>query len=601
MPSKLPLSFTRHVASRLGSLALCAALMLVCAARASAAVTLTVAPNFASVKTGATKRFTAAIKGGSEVSWLVNGIHGGSEALGTISSTGLYTAPVVVPKGSTVTVTAAASGAQPVAVVVAIHTGASYYVATTGKDTNTGASTAPWRTIQHAANKATAGDTVYVLGGVYHQLVNLPHSGSATAGSIVFQSYPGQLAILDGSSGVSCCGGGIEGFFNVTGNQSYLIIEGFQLQNLTSKSVDEEPAGIFVEGSGSYIQILNNTVRAITTTAGAQGNAHGIGFYGNSATPLSNITLSGNTVSNCLTGNSETVTFDGNITNFTVTANFIHDNDNIGIDAAGFWSVGPKGHDQTNNGVISGNTVYNISSIKNPSYGSNGSGGSYGADGIYCDGCTKVLIARNLVYHCDLNIEAASENKGESSSYVTIQDNVVYGGILSGISIGGYNKDVGGSQHITIVNNTLFNNNTSGGGGDFQIQYHAANNIFENNIVYAGKQGILRNSYADPTSGLLTADYNLYYTTASTPVWSYLGKEYLTLTTYQHASGQEAHSHLENPGFDRLTLPYNFDLIANSPAIGSGNYALGAADYGALDFAGNARTTGKKIDIGAYE
>jgi len=576
-------------------LAMCAAFAAVFAASALAAGPLSVSPALASVHAGKTQQFDAIFEGATSaaIAWQVNGVAGGNSKVGTISNAGLYKAPEAVPAGTTVKVTAIAEKAEPVSAVVAVTTGLRFYVSTAGKDTNPGTFAEPWRHIQHAANSAIAGDTVYVLGGTYHESVNLPHSGSASAGSIVFQSYPGQLAKVDGT-GVACCGDSIQGLFNIMGNKSYLILDGFEIQNYTSNNVNNEPAGIYVSGSGEYIQILNNIVHGITETAGKNGNAHGIGFYGTSATPLSNIILSGNSAFGMVTGNSETIIFDGNINGFTATGNEVHDNNNIGIDATGYYGTGPSGHDQARNGTISGNTVYNITSVKNPAYS------GYGADGIYCDGCTDILIDRNLVYDCDLNIEAASENHGRDTSYVTINNNIAYGGNLAGISIGGYDSTVGGSDHIKVVNNTLYNNNKTDGGGDFQIQYHATANVFENNIVYAGTQGVVLNGGYDSTAAPVTADYNLYYT-AAMPTWTYRGTNYSTFASYRNASGLDKHSHFEKPGLISVTSPYNFDLTAASPARGAGSYALGTADYGLLDFAGNPRTIGTTVSIGAYE
>lgn len=581
--------------SRAGrSLVLPAALLL--AALPAAAETLSVSPAFAAVHTRATQQFKATLSSGSgTVAWQVNGIAGGNATVGTISSTGLYTAPAAVPAPTTVTVSALASGVEPVSITVAIVTGVDFYVSTTGKDTNPGTLAEPFRTIGHAASKAIAGDIVYVRAGTYHEAVEISGSGSATAGSIVFQSYPGERAIVDGSTGVSCCGDDILGLFTIDGSHSYIILAGFEIQNFTSNNVSNEPAGILVRGSGSHLQILNNIVHGITETAGPNGNAHGIIFLGTSTTPFSSITLAGNDVYGMVTGNSETIIFDGNVNGFTVTGNVVHDSNNIAIDATGFYHTGPTGLDQARNGVISQNTVYNITSLHNPAYN------SYAADGIYCDGCAHILIERNLVYNCDLNIEAASENFGHDTSYVTIANNVVYGGNLAGISFGGYKPSVGGSDHIVVVNNTLFNNNKSGQGGDFQIQYHATNNLFENNIVFAGSQGILVNGVVDSTSAPVTADYNLYFTNFSSPQWFYQGNQYNTFSAYQKAIGQESHSHFENPGLISTILPFNFDLTAMSPARNAGNFSLGAADYGTLDFPGNPRTTGTTISIGAYQ
>ena len=64
-----------------------------------------------------------------------------------------------------------------------------YYVSTTGSNTNDGlATTSAWRNIQYAANHVVAGDTVQVLGGTYNEVVTIPASGSATAGYITFQN-----------------------------------------------------------------------------------------------------------------------------------------------------------------------------------------------------------------------------------------------------------------------------------------------------------------------------------------------------------------------------------------------------------------------------
>ena len=57
-----------------------------------------------------------------------------------------------------------------------------YYVSTTGSNTNDGlTTTTAWRNIQYAANHVVAGDTVQVLGGTYNEAVTIPASGSARA------------------------------------------------------------------------------------------------------------------------------------------------------------------------------------------------------------------------------------------------------------------------------------------------------------------------------------------------------------------------------------------------------------------------------------
>ena len=81
--------------------------------------------------------------------------------------------------------------------------GTTYYVSTSGNDTNPGTIRAPWLTIQHAANTVKPGATVYVSGGIYHESVNFPTSGRALA-PITFQSYPGQTSRGVPSEAIQC-------------------------------------------------------------------------------------------------------------------------------------------------------------------------------------------------------------------------------------------------------------------------------------------------------------------------------------------------------------------------------------------------------------
>ena len=359
------------------------------------------------------------------------------------------------------------------------------------------------------------------------------------------------------------------------------------------------------------MQLLNNSVHNITTKAEKAGNAFGIAVYGTSSTPITNITISGNQVYNLKTGNSESLNVDGNVTHFSITNNIVHDNDNIGIDAIGFEGVGPSGSDQAKYGEISGNTVYNITSYGNPAYGN-----QYAADGFYCDGCAYVVFERNTVYKCDLNMEAASEHKGHNSSYVTIRNNVFYDANAVGVSIGGYASGVGGSDHVVVVNNTLYNNNTKNQGAEFQIQYHSSSstNIFENNIVYAGSQNTWIYSYV--SGSLATANFNDYYSTAGysqgTSITWGNNSSYATYAAYQSKTGEDKNSPNANPDFISLTSnPPNFDLQSGSPAINAGSTSLtcsagycgsSTSIYGSTDYAGNPRINGSgQINIGAYE
>ena len=520
---------------------------------------------------------------------------------------------------------------------------ATYYVSTTGNDRNPGTFALPWATVQHAANTVKAGATVYVFGGVYHESVNFPKSGTESA-PITFQNYPGQTAVIDGT-GVSCCtsnppssGNDTQGLINIV-NQSYLVLAGFEIRDFTTSNPAYTPAGVWITGSGTGIQLLNNLLHNITTSSEENGNAFGIAVYGTSQTPISHLVISGNEVYSLKTGNSESVNVDGNVTNFAITNNLVHDNDNIGIDAIGYEGVGPVGHDEAMYGEIRGNTIYNISGIHNA-----GEGNSYDADGVYCDGCAYVTVEDNLIHNVDYGIEVASEHKicqstgteysssgtiGEGSSpcngrYVTVRNNVVYDSNACGISIGGYANNVGGSAHVVIVNNTLYNNNTQNQAGEFQIQYHSGKaqaNIFENNLVYAGAQNVWINSFVEPSTSYpappATLNRNLYYSAAGyaegTSIFWAGASSYKSYSAYQSAAGEDANSLNADPLIVNLgSTPPDFDITAKSPAVNAGSTSLSCgvgwcnstsphSIYGSTDFIGNPRLNGSNIDIGAYE
>ncbi len=572
----------------------------------AAAVTLqsiAVTPSAASIAVGQTQQFTATgTYSNNSVQNLTTSVTwSASPSDATISSSGLATG--VTAGQSNITATLGSVTSSPAATLTVTQattapTGNAFYVSPTGSDSNPGTLASPWQTIQHAANTAQAGDTVYVLAGVYNESVNIAVSGSAAAGPVTFESYPGQTAVVDGTGLTPSASATAQGLFNIV-NQSYVTIQGFEIRNYTTSNANATPAGIWVTGAGSNIQLLNNLVHNITTSSEKNGNAFGIAVYGTSASAsIDSITISGNQVYDLKTGNSETVNVDGNVTNFTISNNIIHDNDNIGIDAIGFEGVAPSSSvDYARNGEISGNTVYNISAIDNP-----GEGDQYDADGIYVDGGSQIVIERNLVYNCDLNIEAASEHSGHVSSYVTIRNNVVYNANSVGISIGGYASNVGGSDNITIVNNTLFEDDTKNtGSGEFQIQYYATNNVFENNIVYATSQGLFINNFTNSEPDPVAADYNLYFSSLNSGLADFIwdGANYTGFSAYQAATSQDAHSSYANPEFVSLTTP-DLQVEPGSPVLGAGNN-LGPTIEGTEDFAGNPRTTGSSIDIGAYQ
>ena len=111
-----------HQARRLHLITPVAGLLLTfgCSGNSTSSNTPTPAPAVVSVtgvpqtRIGTTAQFTATVTGAasSTVSWQVNGVTGGSAGTGTISATGLYTAPASLPSPNTVTIAAVSSAAS---------------------------------------------------------------------------------------------------------------------------------------------------------------------------------------------------------------------------------------------------------------------------------------------------------------------------------------------------------------------------------------------------------------------------------------------------------------------------------------------------------
>jgi hypothetical protein len=588
------------------------------AATAMAQVNVTISPAVISLGTMATQPFTATVSGSTNtaVSWQVNGVAGGSSTEGLISTTvlgtaneALFLAPAAVPSPSVVSVTAISladptkSATATVTIQVPSRSGKTYYVATSGNDINPGTLNAPWRTIQHAADSVHAGDTVEVEGGTYNEIVTMKTSGNATRGYITFTNYAGQNAVIDGT-GLKVGTSGQTGLINLEGTFHYIVIQGFEIRNFSSSTKGKVPVGIDFEGAGSNIEILNNHIHDIaqTLTTCNAANALGVAIYGSQApASINNLTFAGNEIDHNTTGCSENVSFDGNVQYFVESNNSVHDGDNIGLDNIGFEGVSPNvKYDQARDGWVFANTIYNISSTTNPVYHD-----QVGADAYYCDGCTRVIVERNLIHDSDLS-EMASEHQGHVSSYVIFRNNVIYHALYVGISIGGYANNVGGTDHCVIVNNTLWDDGTFGnqGLGEIQIQFFSTNNTIENNIAYASTTGYLLYNYTTSEAHPATLDYNLYYTThgASGSLWQWQGKNVTGFSNYQGKSGQDAHSKFADPQFVNIaTLPPNLDVLSSSPAVNAGTDP-GQSIVGVLDFAGNPRVdTSGRINIGAYE
>ncbi|KAA6449687.1 DUF1565 domain-containing protein [Bacillus swezeyi] len=427
------------------------------------------------------------------------------------------------------------------------------YVSPDGNDQNEGTKEKPFRTLAHAAKEAVAGTTVMIREGTYHETLDVKHSGT-DGKPVTFRNYENEKVVV---SGESVTDAEYETPLIRIHNKQYITISGLTMKDLSVSSEEATAMGIYVSGSSSHITIKNNHVRDIETSAD-EGNAHGIAVYGTGS--MKDIKIEGNTVEKLTLGASEAVVLNGNIDGFTIAGNVIRDNNNIGIDLIGYEGTADR-NDFVRNGVVENNTVSHNSTYGNPAYGDD-----YSAGGIYVDGGQSIDIKKNKVYGNDIGIEATSEHKGKYAADIQITDNTVYQNAYTGISIGGYDKERGGTIDSVISHNIVYRNDTKGlYGGQLLLQYDTKHNKIEKNIMTASDSRLfIANDFVKNEGN--TVNHNVYHKEAGKDgLWIWKKNEYDSFSSYQNATNHDQNSIYADPMY-RDEESYDFTLDSDSPA-----------------------------------
>lgn len=424
-----------------------------------------------------------------------------------------------------------------------------YYVSPTGSDTNDGKTAAtPFKTIQKAANLATAGSTVYLAGGVYQQQLAINVSGTADQ-PITFR---GDLA----SPAYIQQGGSSSAIVSIQ-NQSHIRLYGLNVGKVTKK--DAQGILIVATSSGTVTDIeLNHvTVSEVAWTTdrtkepGDNDNAQGIIVYGEGkaqANAVTNIRIDSCTVTNNITGYSEAISLDGNIDGFSITHCEVYNNTNIGIALIGNYGTSSTASvDQARNGVVSQNNCYdNVAD-----YATSG--------GIYVDGARDIKIERNWCKGNGYGIEVGAEEDGTVSN-ITVVANVLIANKETGLAIGGYDSGTSGQVlSTTVYNNTFYRNSSSSSSGEI-VMTKASNCTFYNNIFYTNASLLFYVEKITPQANNLF-DYNTWFTPSGSVSVSWAGKSYATFAKYQSGTSQDAHSLNKDPLFLSTT---DYHLQASS-------------------------------------
>lgn len=414
----------------------------------------------------------------------------------------------------------------------------SFYVSTSGLDTNPGTEALPWKTVSKAASTLTAGQTAYVRGGTYYEKVSVANSG--TAGNyITITAYPNEKPIIDGTGVVT----GSAAIFSI-GSRSYIKVSDLRMQN----------GGMGISCYGKNVIIENNYVYNTSNTGISMANC-------------SNTVVKGNTVERAV------YTSWGECINFSqceyIDVCYNEVKNGSPTNNAGGEGIDVKGSKHVR---VFGNIIHDLPmklGIYLDSY-----------DGLDYD----IQVFNNKIYNCTNGILISSE-KQNAVEKVWIYNNLIYD-ITKGYGIGitRYNTDPAHRDYriknIIIENNTL---TTKGISIDAAI---GSDFIIRNNIIY---------NYT-PALAFIGTPSNLLVTNNLASISPILGTsgivadpQFTNLTT-KNFSLQVSSPAIDMGAINNVPFDYNF----MKRSIGN------AVDLGALEFGSTEMVQLPSVDKPAF-
>ncbi len=423
---------------------------------------------------------------------------------------------------------------------IADNTPDTWYVSTTGNDSDNGSEATPFATIQKATEVAGPGDQVYIKAGTYTNKVEVTISGEAN-NWVTYDAYPGDelQVILDGDN------------FEV--KASYVRVSGIKVQNAEN--------AILVEGPDiTDVTISNNhTYNSVASGIIVWGIIYP--YDTRDFQNAFNIKILNNKVEKaCNGGWNECITIASGVIGFEISGNEI-------------WGSGLEvgtGSNQTQEGVNGGEGIDIKSGIQNGIIANNYLHDLY-RRAIYLDAAggtdpsklkpvmKDIEVYNNIAHNCEgQGIAIMTEGIGDATN-IDIFNNVLYNNTEDGIMYYKHPWGTGSISNIRTYNNSIYGNPRYGMLLDFP---GSTGSEYYNNICYNNGTDFK----ADNGNGEYTATNNLYGT---------------------------------NPLFTDVSAG-NFKLQNGSPAINAGTSSgaplndfdglgrNGAVDIGAFEYEGTS-------------
>ncbi|MEZ4273590.1 MAG: right-handed parallel beta-helix repeat-containing protein, partial [Myxococcota bacterium] len=312
-------------------------------------------------------------------------------------------------------------------IVPALCGATTYYVSTSGNDANPGtALNAPFRTLKFSLAKLSAGDTLYMRGGTYNEIIeshngaNFP-SGTSWSNPVTITPYQQEQVTLYGRMSI-----GRENPLT-----QYLIFDGISFDGKGAIPYD----AVSINGGSHHIRFINGEVKNSVSTAGLSANHH------NDANPgapsfieIINMDIHHNGLdASYYTEVHRAAHRHGlylAISGILVEGSRIHDNGGCGI------------HQNTSQRIK--DTIYRNNRIWNN-----------GTCGVIITGSDNALVSNNVVWGNTTGIAVSSikDPKGPK-----VYNNTVYGNSYQGINVSQPLWGNNGPFDTLVYNNISYNN-----------------------------------------------------------------------------------------------------------------------------------------------
>jgi len=421
-----------------------------------------------------------------------------------------------------------------------------HYVGPDGDDTGPGTLGRPWATLQHAADVAEAGETIFLRGGVYNESVVIDRGGVPGA-PIVFAAYANETPVLDGTGMGAAQGIDI-------GEADWLTFEGLVVRNFGA-------FGFVAWGESDGITLRRMEFSGVETAVKFQAGGTG-------DSPAAEDLLLEDIYAHDYSGSGFDCGPGGPCVRLTIRR---------------FRAIGPgKGDDTAVDGfaVESGSDVLVEDST---SVGHAGDGFDLKSDRSTLRRVVSLDQGRNGIKlwgrdsRLETSISAGNGLEGlvlEAGGSYTVLNCLIANSRLYGYTVGlGYDSSL--ATPITMRNTTISTALPENGG----------------TLVFVAR------------AVQLDADFNLYYAPNRADAVICVeegdrcyGAEDISGGTWTAASGQDAHSRYAAPAF-RDESAHDFHPTVASPGLDAGDCSVAPSP----DLDGIPRPQGSGCDVGPYE